>query len=573
MLKIGELIENRYRVLYKIGQGGYSNVYLVLNEKANKQWAIKEVRKSADEQNQAVRQNLIAETEILKHLKHPHLPSIVDILNREDSYLIVMDYIEGRTLRDILREKGHPLPQNLVVDWALQVCDVFQYLHSQNPPIIYRDTKPSNLMLKPDGNIVLIDFGTARIYQETKSEDTTCLGTRAYAAPEQFGNGRQTDARTDIYNLGATMYHLLTMHTPSGSVCDPELMKKWNPDLSSGLIYIIQKCMAAEPEDRYQNDAELIFDLSRYQTFDVQEVQKRKRHFVAFITTAFLSIACFAVSGAASVSYQKQISHSYNHLIQSAQMQQNDSKKVDFYIRAIQSDPSKADAYQALLETYLNDGNLSPSESDQLVTILGYQSENSGSKQTLSALKAHDQEAYEQLCYQIGLAYFYYYNESGSKPLSKVWFSIAKDSTFLSDAQRARAERFYQIASYYDQLSHTDKAGDSDVSYKEYWDDLSAACNDDIMKSDNLMTALVIYRETSWQISSHALEFKNAGVTETEMTAVLDNIEKQLSDEIEKSDQYNTDEAKQMDREVRDNLSSARKAVQITFVKEAGEDE
>ena len=569
MLKIGELIENRYRVLYQIGKGGYSNVYLVLNEKANKQWAIKEVQKSADEQGQAVRQNLIAETEILKHLKHPHLPSIVDILNREDDYLIVMDYIEGRTLREILREKGHPLPQHLVVDWALQVCDVFQYLHSQDPPIIYRDTKPSNLMLKPDGNIILIDFGTARMYQETKSEDTTCLGTHAYAAPEQFGHGRQTDARTDIYNLGATMYHLLTMHTPSGAACNPELMKKWNPDLSSGLVHIIRKCMAPEPEDRYQNDAELVFDLSHYQALDTREIRKRKGHLITFAVVSLLSAACFTASGISAASIQKQVSRSYDHLVQGAQMQQDGREKANLYIQAIQSDPFRADAYQGLLDAYLSDGDLSPSESDQLISVLGYQG-GDNKDQTLNMLKASDKGAYERLCYQVGLAYFYYYDKSGSKPLSKVWFSIAKDSAALSGAQKGRAERFYQIATYYDQLSRTDKAGDSNVSYKEYWDDLTAACSDDIMESDNLMTALVIYREMSWQISSHALEFKNAGVTKKDMEKTLDDIDARLSGEIEKSAQYNTDEAKQIDSEVHDNITSARNAVRITFAKGAG---
>lgn len=568
MLKIGELIENRYRVLYQIGKGGYSNVYLVLNEKANKQWAIKEVRKSSDEQGQVVRQNLIAETEILKHLKHPHLPSIVDIINRDDDYLIVMDYIEGRTLRDILRETGKPLPQHLVVAWALQVCDVFQYLHSQKPPIIYRDTKPSNLMLKPDGNIVLIDFGTARIYQENKTEDTTCLGTHAYAAPEQFGHGRQTDARTDIYNLGATMYQLLTMHTPSGSACNPELMKKWNPDLSSGLIHIIHKCMEPEPENRYQNDAELIFDLSHYQALDTREIQKRKHHFAVFSTVSALSVVCFIASGLSRMSIRNQMTQSYAYLVQSAEMQTDSKDKADFYIRAIQSDPAKADAYQGLLDTYLGDGDFSSDESDQLVSVLGYQGEND-SGQILDALKASSHEDYDKLCYQIGLAYFYYYDESGNKPLSKVWFSIAKDSETLPDSQKERARRFYQIASYYNQLSRTDKAGDSDVSYKQYWDDLAAACGDDIMKSDNLMTALVVYREMTYQISSHALEFKNAGVTENEMTKVLDDITVRMSDEIAKSPQYNTDEAEKIAGEVRDNTVSARNTVNITYAQEA----
>ena len=570
MLKTGELIEDRYRVLDQIGKGGYSNVYLVRNDKANKQWAIKEVRStSTDEQGRAVRENLIAETEILKQLKHPHLPSIVDIISRQDDYLIVMDYIEGRTLRDLLREKRSPMPQHLVVDWALQVCDVFQYLHSQTPPIIYRDTKPSNLMLKPDGNIVLIDFGTARMYQENKSEDTTCLGTHAYAAPEQFGHGRQTDARTDIYNLGATMYHLLTMHTPSGPVCNPELMKKWNPDLSSGLIHIIQKCMAPEPEDRYQTDAELVFDLSHYQALDVHEIRKRKKNFIIFSIVTLLSAACFVVSGISDAMLRKQMSRSYTYLIQSAEMQPDDDSKADYYIQAIQSDPSRADAYQGLIDAYLSDGDFSPAESDKLVSVLGYQGE-SDNDQTLSMLEKQDKSAYDRICYQVGLAYFYYYDKTGNVPLSKVWFSIAKDSDSLSSAQKKRAGLFYKIASYYDQLSHTDKAGDSDVSYKEYWDDLTNACSDDIMKSDNIMTALVMYRELSWQISSHALEFKNAGVSKEDMIKILDNIEAKLTDEIEISSQFDTDEAERIDNETRENINSARNAVDITFSQEAG---
>ena len=104
-----------------------------------------------------------------------------------------------------------------MIKWAKQLCDVLGYLHSQNPPIIYRDMKPANIMLKPDGNVVLIDFGTAREYKENNIEDTTCLGTMGYAAPEQFGGMGQTDARTDIYCLGATMYHLVTGMNP----CEP----------------------------------------------------------------------------------------------------------------------------------------------------------------------------------------------------------------------------------------------------------------------------------------------------------------------------------------------------------------
>ena len=124
-----------------------------------------------------------------------------------------MDYIEGNPLSNALEEYGAQ-PQDMVIAWAKQLCDVLGYLHAQSPPIIYRDMKPSNVMLKPDGNITLIDFGTAREFKEKNLADTVCLGTIGYAAPEQFGGMGQTDARTDIYCLGATLYHLVTGQNP-----------------------------------------------------------------------------------------------------------------------------------------------------------------------------------------------------------------------------------------------------------------------------------------------------------------------------------------------------------------------
>ena len=180
MLEIGSLVDGKYKILNVVGKGGMSVVYLAMNERANKQWAIKEVRKDGVQDFEVVKQNLIVETDILKNLNHPNLPSIIDVIDREDSFLIVMDYIEGKALSDVLKEYGAQ-PQEYVIEWAKQLCDVLGYLHSRVPPIIYRDMKPSNVMLKPDGNLTLIDFGTAREFKASKVEDTTCLGTRGYA--------------------------------------------------------------------------------------------------------------------------------------------------------------------------------------------------------------------------------------------------------------------------------------------------------------------------------------------------------------------------------------------------------
>ena len=216
-------------------------VYLAINEKANKPWAVKEVRKSVRKDFDILRQSLIVETDLLKRLNHPNLPSIVDVIDSEENFLIVMDYIEGITLDRMLQEHGEA-SQRDVVYWAMQLCDVLEYLHSRPNPIIYRDMKPSNIMLKSDGDVVLIDFGTAREYKEKNVADTTCLGTQGYAAPEQFGGMGQTDARTDIYCLGATMYHLLTGHNPSQPPYEMYPITHWKPELSSGLEKIVQKC-------------------------------------------------------------------------------------------------------------------------------------------------------------------------------------------------------------------------------------------------------------------------------------------------------------------------------------------
>lgn len=182
MLTIGSVIDGKYKILNKIGQGGMSVVYLAMNEKANKQWAIKEIRKDGVKDFQVVKQSLIVETDLLKKLDHPNLPSIVDIIEDDNTFLIVMDYVEGRSLEKELEEYGAQR-QDKVIEWAKQLCDVLIYLHSRKPPIIYRDLKPENIMLRPDGKVMLIDFGTAREFKERNVSDTVCLGTVGYAAP------------------------------------------------------------------------------------------------------------------------------------------------------------------------------------------------------------------------------------------------------------------------------------------------------------------------------------------------------------------------------------------------------
>lgn len=208
MTHVGTVIEGKYEILKEIGRGGMSVVYLANDTHLNRNWAVKEVRKKGNGKNDEIVVNsLLAEANMVKRLDHPALPRIVDIIDNGSTIYIVMDFIEGESLDKILNEYGAQ-PEDKVIEWAMQICDVLSYLHSQKPPIIYRDMKPANLMLKPNGNISIIDFGIAREYKEQNLADTTVLGTKGYAPPEQYSG--QTDPRSDIFALGMTMHHLLT---------------------------------------------------------------------------------------------------------------------------------------------------------------------------------------------------------------------------------------------------------------------------------------------------------------------------------------------------------------------------
>lgn len=433
MLEIGSLVDGKYKILNKVGQGGMSVVYLAMNEKANKQWAVKEVRKDGVKDFEVVKQGLVAETDILKKLSHPNLPSIIDVIDTDESFIIIMDYIQGNSLNKALEEFGAQ-PQENVIEWAKQLCDVLGYLHTRNPAIIYRDMKPANIMLKPDGNVTLIDFGTAREFKEKNLADTTCLGTVGYAAPEQFGGMGQTDARTDIYCLGATLYHLVTGMNPCEPPYEIKPIRQINPSLSSGLERIIQKCTQRDPNDRYQSAAELMYALEHYEEIDDIYRKKQIKKLSAFVSTAALTLVFAAVSVWGYVSAENKKSENYDYILANAS-----SSKA--YYDAIVTDPTRTEAYlstkngKGLIDFLISDGALSSEDNEVLAKLRGgLDSTNSRGYTTtvdvMNALLEADPKAYEQVCYEIGEAYLFYYDigvEKDKYATAATWFNNAKD--------------------------------------------------------------------------------------------------------------------------------------------------
>ena len=330
MTKPGTILEGKYELLKEIGRGGMSYVYLAMDTRLNKQWAVKEVKKNANnQQNQLVVQSLITEANLMKKLNHPSFPRIVDILEEENTIYVVMDYVEGESLESTVKLSGRQSEDD-VIDWAIQLCDALEYLHTRKPPIVHRDIKPANIIRQPEpiNSIKVLDLGIAKELVEKDAEGTKCIGTPGYASPEQSIPGMKLDGRSDIYSIGATMHHLLTGMDPRRNVGFKRLRLVTGrvSSKTEGLEYIIEKCLKQDANLRYQSCAELRYDLENVEklTKDYRNLLKKKISIFATFTSLALvfSILCATFSFAFSNkkadtidSYLTDISYTYSSLM------------------------------------------------------------------------------------------------------------------------------------------------------------------------------------------------------------------------------------------------------------------
>lgn len=527
MTAINKVIDDKYEILKMIGQGGMSKVYLAMDRRLNKQWAIKEVTKNdRDRNNVHVVQSAMAEANMLKRLDHPSLPRIVDIIEDSQKIYVVMDYVEGESLDKVLNLYGAQ-SQEQVIDWAKQLCGVLNYLHSSNPPIIYRDMKPANVVLQPSGNIKLLDFGIAREYKDQKIEDTVSLGTKGYAAPEQFGGKGQTDVRTDIYCLGVTLYHLVTGRNP----CEPpyELypIRQWNPNLSGGFERIIQKCTQLNPVDRYQSCAELIYALERYETFDdAYRDRQKKKIFVQSFLTAFAIL--FIGAGFFSLGLRAHTNNlDYDNLIQLAEKTTSEAEIERLYMSAIEIKPSAADAFRGLVGAYKADAVFSVQEEENLTKVL---------RANLSGLR--ESSDYADLAFEIGKLYWYYYDYGKSDATDNQITRMKSSIQWFEDALRFDSNNsdYRQMASIYrdigmfnrDIVINVQEASDSG-KYAPYFNNMVQLL--EMIKSDpdeNEIVLLEVYKLAIYSIENYARKFKADGITQTSIQEAFENAKQGL---------------------------------------------
>ncbi len=264
------LLGGRYRVVQLVGKGGFGAVYKARDERfqATRAVAIKEMSDatlSPSERTKAI-EEFRQESNLLVQLNHPNLPNVSDFFEEGGKAYLVMEFIEGKTLETVQEDAGRPLGEALVMGWAMQLCDVLTYLHTLSQPIIFRDMKPPNAMVTQNNQIKLIDFGIARVFKVAAKKDTTLLGSQGYAPLEQYGRG-QSDARSDIYALGATLYDLLTNEVPADAPTrriNPGVFqtpRQLNPQLTQATENILLKAMEQDPDDRYQTAAAMLQDI------------------------------------------------------------------------------------------------------------------------------------------------------------------------------------------------------------------------------------------------------------------------------------------------------------------------
>lgn len=254
MIENNLIVGGRYLILEEIGKGGMGKVFKARDVNNSKVFALKQYITSDPKNRERLIDDIRRELNVLKNVTHPVLPTIYNLIMEDEKFFLVMEYVEGTNLKEIVESQG-VLSENHLLEVMEQVCSGLYYLHSLNPPIVYRDLKPSNIIYMKDGNVKLIDFGIAKRYNKELFADEYAYGTKGFAAPEQFGNRSgegiyNTDIRTDIYGIGATLFYLYTGKKYSGkaeSILIPKKVQK-----------IIRKCTYKKPKDRYQSCIEVI---------------------------------------------------------------------------------------------------------------------------------------------------------------------------------------------------------------------------------------------------------------------------------------------------------------------------
>lgn len=558
----GIVIGKRYQLLAEIGAGGMSTVYLALDTVLNKQWAAKEIKDVSDpEQRELIVQSIVTEANMIKSFDHPAIPRIVDLVDESGTLYVIMDYVEGRSLSAVLATDG-PQPEDEVVNWGLQLCDALEYLHRRTPPVIYRDMKPSNVMLKPNGLVQIIDFGIAREYRDDGGSvtaamgDTVQLGTRGYAPPEQYGGGGQTDARTDVYALGATMYTMLTGKNPAEPPYQILPLRQVDASLSPALERVIAKATQPDPVDRYQDCAELAYALSHYREEDAGQRAELERVWKRFVGLVAASVVSLAVGAGGLIGYNVALNSDFGYWMQIARQTSSEEEARSAYVKAAEIMPGSTEPYEGLAGVYRSDQVFSIDEEQRLRAVI---------LPSLGELRAN--EDYARMAFDIGKLYWYNYAAGDAATKGTRSERIRAAAQWMNDAaadkdfeQHELAQAYAGIAEFETTIVPLINEGSDVGLYRPYFDRVLYLL-DELSGQENDVVRLETANLALDAAFTYPRKLRADGISQKELLALVDKAQALVADVHPTTDVLDAEKERAFNL-----VNSARQAVADAYV-------
>ncbi len=495
--------EDRYEIIAFLGSGGCSKSYLVLDKKLSIKRVMKKPAGEGEENYDLIRQQFISEIQIMKGLRHPAIPSVTDVFETVEGLVLVMDYVEGITLEELLTKENIREDEFLQLAW--QLCDVIAYLHGRKKPVVHKDVKPSNIIIDEERKVHLIDFGIA---QELESDiwafNTLPQGTDYYAAPEQRMADGRIDFRTDVYGFGKTLEFCLK----SGAVAKGKVIS------SKRFQEFLQRCLKEDPQYRFQNTEEIkkvMISLCR------KNYDSRLYLYMGFplIIIFFLSSALFL----RDAFHKKEALYYLN----CAKECPDSSKALTYYEKSLLEYPGLAKTYESMIDACLSYDNYRAESVYGMINILE-------ESRALEKLEKTSPGVYSEFCYSMGVGFFFYMGGSRGRKESILWFDRAlqnkKDG--LDARKKSRADCYREIGRYYKTfLTHgQDASGETPLpSYRDFFAVLHKL-GKNMEKEENRTTDNLIAFEIAMEIHEFTELFLEDGVIPSKLKSELDQAEK-----------------------------------------------
>jgi serine/threonine-protein kinase len=459
VLRPGDVIAGKYRVIRKLGSGGEGTVYLTEHLMTD---ALRAIKISAND----LEYRSCHELDMMKQVSHPCLPQMIDVECEMRGICLVMEYVSGDSLAEYARQKE--ITEDFFFSTAQQLLDALQYLHTCRLPMLHLDVKPSNIIVRADGRIVLLDMGAALPLSDVRRGQESCYGTPGYAAPEQFSCEEPLTVRTDLYGFGATMFYLLygRKYDPSAdaSVSGAPL-QRWKRRVRRILLDCLQ-------QDQRRRPASAVEVKRRFQRLQFLETHRRTCLQYLAVLGLLGGVVLFAQSALGSWQDEADRLEQYQSLLEAAE-RSGTELAFENYQAAAQLCPERMEVFQSCIDRILSDLTFSVEEESGLQNLLGLKP--AFWSQTMYEELQEQGEVFGEFSYHLGMAYWYFYEGSGGRAAASAWFSRAQECADAYGAEASwvkEAAIYARIGAYYEKLGRQELPGVEPVSPAVYWSDL-----------------------------------------------------------------------------------------------------